>query len=488
MKWNIKLSPCNYLFYHVRSHQGDNEDINELPLPQQLNRKGDELAGSFLCDALKDNEDNYMVPFLAAQKISFRTPYNRLVYKIASKINEYKDGHETEKLIAGNWEINRENLKLIDWLPFRRAITKMKREKRYMCVKTIHDQWHTQHRSHKWGQSDSSLCPLCNLHPETTTHVLQCPSETSKSFKTGKILEFRATLDKLETSPALRNRLINTIIQFTSGCTSIETPVPEGNERQSVEICFEVQSKLGLRNLFRGLICREISEMQGKWYCSNKHKKRNNIAKWDVTVRSGLINMANELWMHRCKVVHDENKLTIDGFTRSSAYDLNHKLKRIPWSLPSASRHLLEKDRDFFLKGKFTEVSSWLRRVQYGVQEIESMERRTSTDIRTWVQKDTVLLAASPVTSQKRTHKNVEYRMNSMKIKPQTQLTLFDFSTASIASTYVNNWYVQRKNVDKNFRTAMVITAEYSGRKLNARDVYFLCDVLHNVFTLHLVD
>ena len=75
-----------------------------------------------------------------------------------------------------------------------------------------------------------------------------------------------------------------------------------------------------------------------------------------------------------------------------------------------------------------------------------------------------------------------------MKIKPQTQLTLFDFSTASIASTYVNNWYVQRKNVEKNFRTAMVITAEYNGRKLNARDVYFLCDVLHNVFTLHLVD
>jgi len=228
--------------------------------------------------------------------------------------------------------------------------------------------------------------------------------------------------------------------------------------------------------------------MQEKWYCSNKHKKRNNIAKWDVTVRSGLINMANELWMHRCKVVHDENKLTIDGFTRSSAYDLNHKLKRIPWSLPSASRHLLEKERDFFLKGKFTEVSSWLRRVQYGVQEIESMERRTSTDIRTWVQKDTVLLAASPGTIKKRTQKNVEHRMNSTKTKPRKQLTLLDFSTASITSTYVNNWYVQRKNVDKNFRTAMVITAEYSGRKLNARDVYFLCDVLHNVFTLHLVD
>ena len=116
------------------------------------------------------------------------------------------------------------------------------------------------------------------------------------------------------------------------------------------------------------------------------------------------------------------------------------------------------------------------------------MERRTSTDIRTWVQKDTVLLAASPGTMKKRTQRNVEHRMTSTTTKPQKQLTFLEFSTASITSTYVNNWYAQCKHVHKNFRQALVNTAEYSGRKLNARDVYFLCDVLHNVLTLHLVD
>ena len=29
LRWNIKLFPCNYLFCHVRSHQGDNVDIDE---------------------------------------------------------------------------------------------------------------------------------------------------------------------------------------------------------------------------------------------------------------------------------------------------------------------------------------------------------------------------------------------------------------------------------------------------------------------------
>ena len=126
-------------------------------------------------------------------------------------------------------------------------------------------------------------------------------------------------LEKLETSPILRNRLINTMIQYLNGSPSVDIPLCEVVDDQTVNYCFEMQHKIGIRNKFRGLLCKQISDMQQKWYRHNQHKKRNNIAKWDVTVRAGLINI--------CKVIHDENKLTIDGFTRSSAYDLHHKLQ-----------------------------------------------------------------------------------------------------------------------------------------------------------------
>ena len=135
LRWNIKLCPCTFLFTHVRSHQGDDVSIDELPLSQQLNRRVDELAGSFLTNASCTGEKNYMVPFLAAQRISFRTPFNRLVYRIPSKINEYKDGHDTEKLISTNWGLDRKTLEIIDWLPFERAVMKMKREKGIYVLK-----------------------------------------------------------------------------------------------------------------------------------------------------------------------------------------------------------------------------------------------------------------------------------------------------------------------------------------------------------------
>ena len=98
-------------------------------------------------------------------------------------------------------------------------------------------------------------------------------------------------------------------------------------------------------------------------------------------MRTALITFANEAWMHRCKIVHEENKATVENYTRTLAYDLMHKLKQVPWSLK---------------KGNIHDVSSWLHRIQFGIQEIEAMEKRTSTDIRTWIQNgETVITAAA---------------------------------------------------------------------------------------------
>ena len=215
----------------------------------------DELVGQVfqLNEGRFDN--GYMVPFLAAQKISFYTPFNRLVYNIALKISEYKNGHDAEQWLSRSWNLPHADLCRIDWLPFQRTIRKMKKEKRYMCVKTIHGQWHTLYRMHQWGQSDTSLCPLCQIHPETTDHVLQCPSETAKTFRTAQLLEFRSMLDKLETQPQLRNRMMSTILQYTNGFPHSHEPSTDDLLLEPVNRAFTVQKRLGTRNLFRGLMC-----------------------------------------------------------------------------------------------------------------------------------------------------------------------------------------------------------------------------------------
>lgn len=166
--------------------------------------------------------------------------------------------------------------------------------------------------------------------------------------RTNRLLELRTVLEKLETSPQIRNRLMSSLIQFTSDFTSERLPASDNLELQKLNLAFGIQNRLGIRNMLRGLVCTQISDLQNEWYQENKHEKRNNQAKWDMTIRKELILLASDLWTHRCKIVHEENEQIVEQYTRTCAYDLQVKLQRLPWSLPSASRHLLDQDKDFF--------------------------------------------------------------------------------------------------------------------------------------------
>ena len=90
----------------MQAHQGDEVDLLSLPLDQRLNRMADELAKATF-NKFHQSDFEIIPPFMAAQKVSFRTPYCRLVYDVKNKINEYKVGHEAESIIAKNWGIEK---------------------------------------------------------------------------------------------------------------------------------------------------------------------------------------------------------------------------------------------------------------------------------------------------------------------------------------------------------------------------------------------
>ena len=90
------------------------------------------------------------------------------------------------------------------------------------------------------------------------------------------------------------------------------------------------------------------------------------------------------------------------------------------------------------------------------------MERRTSTDIRTWFNNGNELLAASTVAQKKRKGKRNTNSVKSKNEKKQNQLTLFNFYVNSKASMFVNNWYDRREQNDISCKQVFVNITEYS--------------------------
>ena len=67
---------------HVKAHQGDDTDLQKLPLDQRLNRMMDTLAKRTFKDYPPSSFRGLVAPFLASNKVSIRSPYNRIVYDI----------------------------------------------------------------------------------------------------------------------------------------------------------------------------------------------------------------------------------------------------------------------------------------------------------------------------------------------------------------------------------------------------------------------
>ena len=199
-------------------------------------------------------------------------------------------------------------------------------------------------------------------------------------------------------------------------------------------------------------------------------------------MRTALITFANEAWMHRCKIVHEENKATVENYTRTLAYDLMHKLKQVPWSLPSASRHLLDRDGNFFKKGNIHDVSSWLRRIQFGIQEIEAMEKRTSTDIRTWIQNgETVITAATK--KKKARHNRDTTVTTTTQSKQQQQLGHFFHGVKHRDN--VLRWLHTKICNCAGVENIFSLVLEYSGLRVNLQNTNIVCDSIFIYLNRH---
>ena len=105
---------------------------------------------------------------------------------------------------------------------------------------------------------------------------------------------------------------------------------------------FVVQAIFGIRNLFRGLITWDLIKVQEWYHTEHEHKRKNTIERWRKEVVRFLLIMLTNSWQTRCELVNEKDA------TRRFAHDLAIKLQPTPWYLPSASRHLLDRDETFF--------------------------------------------------------------------------------------------------------------------------------------------
>ena len=146
---------------------------------------------------------------------------------------------------------------------------------------------------------------------------------------------------------------------------------------------------------------------------------------------------------------------------------------------------MLDRDGVFFKKANIQDVSSWLSRIQYGIQEIEAMEKRTSTDIRTWIQNGDELIAAS-VRNCKKRH-NTDRRVTP-RTRTGNQQQMSHFFSSRTHRNNVKRWLTGRVKNTLPVKNIFTNVLEFMGLSPNLQNTYGVCDLLYPLLESTLVN
>ena len=100
-----------------------------------------------------------------------------------------------------------------------------------------------------------------------------------------------------------------------------------------------------------------LDQSTGVDYVEHEHKCKNTIERWIKEVVRFLLTMLADSWQTRCELLNEKDASEAKKYTWRLAYNLVFKLQPTSWYLPSASRHLLDRDETFFRTKSIRDVS-----------------------------------------------------------------------------------------------------------------------------------
>ena len=375
----LRSSPVKYTFHHVKSHQDDDLPDSSLSVHARINIEADRIAD--LQYLLPLSHHHHPMPHLPAQQVSFSSPFHRLTNNTLEEIIRLYRDTKAESTLMEQWSIPHHLLQSIDWYGIRKTFLKQPPLSSSLS-KAFHTQWDTQSRKRKWDQSNTDLCPLCHLEPESPQHVLRCTHSTLSQSRTDSIRSIISSLHKIHTAPIIIRRIQYIFRRWLSNqqihtFSSRASPI-----HKLMRSTMKSQKSIGFFQFFRGIISNQWSHVQKEYCRINKLQFRTT---WSTHLISALLKHTHSMWTSRCSIVHLSNIGTYEEGIRQSAYQQFLSIKSEPSILSYCHRSLLRRRHDFFSRASLPTIQMWNKRIKSAIAYAKSKNQQLGADIRNWI-------------------------------------------------------------------------------------------------------
>ena len=421
-------SVFQFEFDHVKAHQDDHVDFDELTVDAKINVQCDQFVSKYFNDPIVECPlHQTMIPHYPSQRVSLRNYFSRITSAYRSNIHRYKVGHEAEKQCAKTWKIPQRSLSKVDWSNLRNEFRSRRGRSRFRLTKSIHRQWPTMVREKRWKRSTSSLCPLCKQTDENLSHVFQCQHDLIKTNRSKQLSDLKSSLQKYKTSPLLINHIMRMLYQYCGGhrVSKIKsTPTTtQFSLQQQLSHAIQIQVDiLGVQNMILGIVTPEFMECQRMYLKTNSFGRNYNADRWGRWFVREMFEFSTQIWQYRCSLIHDKKEGSMEHRLRSLAVDWLLQLQQHQTLIPLQARHLINRSAKYFKTGPLRSVNAWIRRIEF---ELQKKKLPTNVpDIRKWL---------NP--TNKTASTNASILLDQASDTVSTTSTITDYSTySSLAS------------------------------------------------------
>ena len=373
---------------HVKSHQDDDVDYEELSIEAKINVQCDKFVTKYFTDPQPSCPKLLQkIPHYPQQKVSISNNFTRITNNFRSNIHKYKVGHLAEKQCAKTWKIRASNLPLLDWENLRKEFRSRKNYTRFQLVKAIHRQWPVMKREKQWNGAQSDLCPLCKNSVEDALHVFQCNHPLIKLHRTKNLTDLRSSLQKYKTSPLITNHVCRILNQICGGFPVSILEVNSTNMCEQIKILSQAitvqHEKIGFQNMLYGLVTPLFTHSQSHYLKRNNFGRNYTADKWGRWFVRSMFDLTLSLWKYCCQVMHEKQAGTMENRLRDLAITWLHQLQTTPTLIPMEKRFLLQRSTRYFKTGDIRSIHAWVNRVELTLKNVKITS--DASDIRKWL-------------------------------------------------------------------------------------------------------
>ena len=211
-------------------------------------------------------------------------------------------------------DMNMHKAAAVEWNCISRYLRNNKLESSSL-IKIINNQINTMEVNQRWNTSTSSMCPVCKVCSEKSSHLLQCSHKCIQIYRNQSLKKIKESLTKENTEPMLLSMIMSIMENYA-------LKMPQNPPKISAEprIChlrdifFSIQN-IGWLNFHKGFLPKKLIDYQHQHYVKQGGIK-GNIDTWSNLLVKLLLSHFKLLWNRRCKIVEEEKTSTLLQRTR----------------------------------------------------------------------------------------------------------------------------------------------------------------------------